>query len=80
MRLKDFTELNPNYNGQQVVGNVSFVPMESLRNGEIDLKKIPFNQATGKYTFFANGDVLIAKVTSCFENGNIAIAKGVPRI
>lgn len=74
MRLKDFTELTPNYNGQPIDGNVSFVPMESLRNGEIDLKEIPFSQAAGKYTFFANGDLLIAKVTPCFENGNIAIA------
>lgn len=74
MRLKDFTELTPNYNEQPIDGNVSFVPMESLRNGEIDLKEIPFRQAAGKYTFFANGDLLIAKVTPCFENGNIAIA------
>lgn len=74
MRLKDFTELTPNYNEQPIDGNVSFVPMESLRNGEIDLKEIPFSQAAGKYTFFANGDLLIAKVTPCFENGNIAIA------
>lgn len=74
MRLKDFTELTPNHNGQPIDGNVSFVPMESLRNREIDLKEIPFSQAAGKYTFFANGDLLIAKVTPCFENGNIAIA------
>lgn len=75
MRLKDFTELTPNYVGHPINGDVSFVPMESLRNGEIDLKEIPFSQAAGKYTFFENGDLLIAKVTPCFENGNIAIAK-----
>jgi type I restriction enzyme S subunit len=48
--------------------------MESLRYGKIDLQEIPFSEGKGKYTFFANGDLLIAKVTPCFENGNIAIA------
>jgi type I restriction enzyme S subunit len=48
--------------------------MDSLRYGKIDLQEIPFSEGKGKYTFFANGDLLIAKVTPCFENGNIAIA------
>ena len=38
---------------------------------------ISFDEAKGKYTFFANEDLLIAKVTPCFENGNIAIAKNL---
>ena len=48
--------------------------MESLRNDSIDLQTIPYDQGIGKYNYFANGDLLIAKVTPCFENGNIAIA------
>ena len=48
--------------------------MESLRNGIIDYQDIPFKEAKGKYTFFSDGDLLVAKVTPCFENGNIAIA------
>lgn len=51
--------------------------MECLRNGNIDHQTIPFNQAKGKYTYFGNGDLLIAKVTPCFENGNIAIAENL---
>ena len=74
MRLKDFSILNPAYQGDTLEKKVSFVPMESLRNGKIDYQEIPFSEAKGKYTFFANGDLLIAKVTPCFENGNIAIA------
>lgn len=74
MRLKDFSILNPAYQGDTLEKKVSFVPMESLRNGKIDYQEIPFPEAKGKYTFFANGDLLIAKVTPCFENGNIAIA------
>ena len=74
MRLKDFSVLNPQYKGKNIDAEVSFVPMESLRNGIIDYQDIPFKEAKGKYTFFSDGDLLVAKVTPCFENGNIAIA------
>ena len=74
MRLKDVSILNPVYQGDALDTEVSFVPMESLRYGKIDFQEIPFSEGKGKYTFFANGDLLIAKVTPCFENGNIAIA------
>ena len=77
MRLKDITILSPQYIGDKIDCDVSFVPMESLRNGNIDYQTIPFNQAKGKYTYFGNNDLLIAKVTPCFENGNIAIAKNL---
>lgn len=29
----------------------------------------------GSYTYFRNGDVLLAKITPCFENGKLGIAK-----
>lgn len=74
MRLKDFSILNPPYKGESIDAEVSFVPMESLRNGTIDYQDIPFKEAKGKYTYFSDGDLLVAKVTPCFENGNIAIA------
>ena len=77
MRLKDITILSPQYTGKDIDNNVSFVPMESLRNGNIDYQDISFQQAKGKYTYFGNGDLLVAKVTPCFENGNIAIAKNM---
>ncbi len=34
-------------------------------------------EVIGGYTYFEDGDVLQAKVTPCFENKNIAIAKGL---
>lgn len=77
MRLKDITTLSPQYIGSGIDSDVSFVPMESLRNGNIDYQTIPFKEAKGKYTYFGNDDLLIAKVTPCFENGNIAIAKNL---
>lgn len=77
MRLKDVSQLNPQYKGKILDKEVSFVPMESLRNGAIDLQEIPFKEGKGKYTYFGDGDLLIAKVTPCFENGNIAIANNL---
>jgi type I restriction enzyme S subunit len=59
---------------------VSFVPMEDLG---IDQKYLAPNserklgQVAGGYTYFAEGDVLLAKITPCFENGKLGIAKGL---
>ncbi len=54
---------------------VSFVPMEHLHNGFHDYSSIAFSQVKRGYTVFSEGDILLAKVTPCFENGNIAIAE-----
>lgn len=59
---------------------VSFVPMKNLG---ICSKKIlldedrALNKVTGSYTYFADGDVLLAKITPCFENGKLGIARGL---
>lgn len=59
---------------------VSFAPMEDLG---IDLKHLsasqvkPLTSVLGSYTYFAEGDVLLAKITPCFENGKLGIAKGL---
>lgn len=74
MRLKDVTEFCPAYIGAARKDAVAFVPMEALRYDSIAQQEIPFEEARGKYTFFADGDLLFAKVTPCFENGNIAVA------
>lgn len=56
---------------------VSFAPMEDLG---IDRKYLattrtkPFADVAGSYTYFADGDVLLAKITPCFENGKLGIA------
>ncbi|MFC0666838.1 restriction endonuclease subunit S [Azotobacter chroococcum] len=56
----------------------SFVPMEKLKTGCVLLdEERPINVVIGGYTYFEDGDVLQAKVTPCFENKNVAIAKGL---
>ena len=53
----------------------SFVPMEKLKFNSLvlDEKKVIKDVYDG-YTYFENGDILVAKVTPCFENNNTTIA------
>jgi restriction endonuclease S subunit len=57
---------------------VSFVPMADIGEHEMffapkDTKKL--DDVTTSYTYFKDGDVLLAKVTPCFENGKAGIAR-----
>ncbi|TLU87505.1 MAG: restriction endonuclease subunit S [Chlorobium sp.] len=56
---------------------VSFVPMEDLGIEQKffnAVQKKPLSVVSGSYTYFADGDVLLAKITPCFENGKLGIA------
>ncbi|MFA5772580.1 MAG: restriction endonuclease subunit S [Thermoplasmata archaeon] len=58
--------------------HVSFVPMEDLGINQkmlIPTKERTLKEVEGSYTYFANGDVLLAKITPCFENGKLGIAE-----
>lgn len=56
---------------------VTFLPMEDLsveaRHIKPQRQRI-LKEVAGSYTYFADGDVLLAKITPCFENGKIGIA------
>jgi len=59
---------------------VSFAPMEDLGIGVKYLqphRTRPLGQVSGSYTYFADGDVLLAKITPCFENGKLGVARGL---
>ncbi|MCI5039760.1 MAG: restriction endonuclease subunit S [Donghicola eburneus] len=56
---------------------VSFVPMDCLGVDQVTLAEHqtrPLREVYGGYTYFRNGDVLLAKITPCFENGKLGIA------
>lgn len=59
---------------------VSFLPMADLNENRIDFEpkqsKVLKDVYNG-YTYFKNNDVLIAKVTPCFENGKSGLAKNL---
>ncbi|MCP4350495.1 MAG: hypothetical protein GY795_33920 [Desulfobacterales bacterium] len=54
---------------------VVFLPMEKVtEDGEIDCSiKKPISDLYNGYTFFQKNDVIVAKITPCFENGKSAI-------
>ena len=58
---------------------VSFIPMEAV--GEFGGLKLEtereIGEISGGYTYFTDGDVVVAKITPCFENGKGAIARGL---
>jgi type I restriction enzyme, S subunit len=59
---------------------VSFAPMEDLGVGIKYLRSHrtrQFGEVNGSYSYFADGDVLLAKITPCFENGKLGIARGL---
>ncbi|MEI7464294.1 MAG: restriction endonuclease subunit S [Burkholderiales bacterium] len=62
------------------VDPVSFVPMEDLGVGAKSLipsRTRSLGEVSGSYTYFADGDVLLAKITPCFENGKLGVARGL---
>lgn len=57
---------------------VSFVPMATLNEWGVDFhpgETKRLSEVGNSYTYFADGDVLLAKVTPCFENGKAGVAK-----
>lgn len=81
-RLGDYCEINPRKSDDSRISNapdVSFIAMPSVtENGEIDTLIIrPYIDVKSGFTYFAENDVLLAKITPCMENGKGAIARGL---
>ena len=58
----------------------AFLPMEAIGNrGELDSSVTrDVGALRNGYTLFFDGDVLVAKITPCFENGKGALVHGMP--
>lgn len=56
---------------------VSYAPMECVGNGTLEHREIAVEDIKSGLTCFTDEDIVMAKVTPCFENGNIAIAKNL---
>jgi type I restriction enzyme S subunit len=59
---------------------VSFLPMEDMGIDQMFVRPSqakPLREVAGSYTYFAEDDVLLAKITPCFENGKLGIAEGL---
>ena len=78
-RLQDVTELNPSLDAVLADDDVvSFLPMSAVDAENVhavDAETRRFAEVSKGYTPFMVDDVLVAKITPCFENGKIAQAK-----
>ena len=73
-RIKNNIVFNPENSNSDEELEVSFMPMDCLRFNHINEKTAKYCDVRS-YTPFEEGDIVMAKVTPCYENGNIAIAK-----
>ena len=78
-KIKYCTEFAPSCNTSHLSEDslVTFNPMECIKNGYFENREAHFSALSSSYTQYQDGDIVFAKVTPCFENGNIAIMQGL---
>jgi len=83
-KLKEVCEIRPpKRETKEILSEddlVSFVPMSHLNEERKDFHEEvakPLKRVYKGYTYFKDNDVLLAKITPCFENGKMGIAKGL---
>lgn len=80
-KLKHFAKINPSRQSIEVADiseAVSFVPMEAISEiGCLTLQERKYAEVKEGFTFFRNGDVVLAKITPCYENGKAGVMKGL---
>jgi len=57
--------------------DLTFLPMDKVKSGYFIPNTDKFTKYATSYNAFEEGDIILAKVTPCFENGNIAIAENL---
>lgn len=82
-RLGQVSKLNPSKKGLSLSpkDKVGFVEMASVsEHGFIEkIEEVPFSDVSKRsLTYFADGDILVAKITPCMENGKCGIVNGLP--
>ena len=78
-KIKHFAELMPkcDFSALDSDDEITFTPMDCIKNGYFENQKALYKDINGSYTQYAEGDIVLAKVTPCFENGNAAIMKNL---
>jgi len=83
VKLGDTCTINPKKSevaSLSPLTKVSFVPMAILQEHCISFQcneEKLLSEVGSSYTYFKDNDVLLAKVTPCFENGKAGMAKGL---
>lgn len=76
-RIKYLCIFNPTESNASNFTSVGYAPMNSVRWKNVNASTIERSKLSSGLTYFENGDIVMAKVTPCFENGNIAIAQNL---
>jgi hypothetical protein len=83
LKLDDIADFRPTKEEVKMLPSdtsVSFVPMADLNAHKVSFnakeERLLGDVSTG-YTYFKDNDVLLAKITPCFENGKAGIAKNL---
>ncbi len=74
-QIKYVAEFEPKCNMNELNNDsiVTYLPMECLKNGYFEKRERNLGDLPTSLTHFQENDIVMAKVTPCFENGNIAI-------
>ena len=74
-RLKYLADFEPACDTSYLTdeSKITYTPMECVKNGGFENRSALYGNLSHTLTPFQNGDIAMAKVTPCFENGNIAI-------
>lgn len=77
--IGECTTMNPSRPERPLDGEVSFLAMEAVtEDGRVLRPKIRnYRDVATGHTSFINGDILVAKITPCFENGKGALVNNL---
>ena len=78
-RIKYVAEFDPVCNKSAINGSslITYTPMDCIKHGWFINNSAPLESLSTSLTTYQEGDIVMAKVTPCFENGNIAIMEGL---
>lgn len=72
-KIKNVSIFNPNCKYIENDAMVTYTPMENIKNGYFIDNSIEKAKVPASLISYENGDIVLAKVTPCFENMNIAL-------
>lgn len=78
-RIKYVSDFEPSTdkNGLDEESIITYTPMDCIKNGWFINQTAPLGSVSTSLTAYQDGDIVMAKVTPCFENGNIAIMENL---
>ena len=80
VRLGEIVQVNPRNQAEDET-EAGFVPMTLLNDGfrnSFTFETRPWQEIKKGFTHFSDGDVVIAKITPCFQNRKSAVINGLP--